>query len=143
MKLKSTLKNLKITEEKYLQALGRRKSAVARVRLYSGRGFIVNEKELPKYFLDKDLVKVAEAPLVLIGDKAQEKFKITVMVNGGGKRGQAEAIRLGLARALQMFEKENRPVLKRAGYLKRDARVKERKKYGLKRARRAPQFSKR
>ncbi len=116
-----------VTETKYVAAVGRRKESIAQVRIYLGKGFIV---------------KVAQTPLTLLGDE-YSKFKVTVKVIGGGKRGQAEAIRLGLARALQAHEPELRPVLKGAGLLKRDPRMKERKKPGLRKARRAPQWSKR
>jgi small subunit ribosomal protein S9 len=133
----------KASQDTYVATVGRRKEAVARVRLYKGSGFEVNSKEIKDYFPDEELSKIVFAPLYLIGDNAIDTFKVTVRVTGGGKRGQAEAIRLGLARALQTHNKDYRSLLKKAGYLKRDPRAKERKKYGLKRARRAPQFSKR
>lgn len=131
-----------VTEKIYIAAVGRRKESIAQVRIYLGKGFIVNEKELGEFFLDANLPKVAQTPLTLLGDE-YAKFKVTVKVLGGGKRGQAEAIRLGLARALQAYEPELRPILKGAGLLKRDPRMKERKKPGLRKARRAPQWSKR
>lgn len=132
-----------ISKDTYVAAVGRRKKSVAQVRIYEGSGFEVNEKSLNEFFLDENLPKVAMAPFAAVGDGAEKKFKVTVKVIGGGKRGQAEAIRLGLARALQMNNPELRPALKGAGYLKRDPRMKERKKPGLKKARKAAQWSKR
>ncbi|MBQ7990206.1 MAG: 30S ribosomal protein S9 [Oscillospiraceae bacterium] len=121
---------------------GRRKSSVARVRVYPGSGKItVNGRDIDDYFGLETLKLIVRQPLVLT-DKA-EQFDIVCNVKGGGVTGQAGAIRHGLSRALLVFDPELRPVLKKAGYLTRDPRMKERKKYGLKAARRAPQFSKR
>ena len=121
---------------------GRRKSAVARVYIKPGKGTItVNKRDLDEYFGLETLKVVVRQPLVAVD--GLNKFDITVTVKGGGTTGQAGAIRHGIARALCKVDEEYRPVLKKAGYLTRDPRMKERKKYGLKGARRAPQFSKR
>ncbi len=122
---------------------GRRKKAIARVRLVpSGSGAIViNDRSLENYFPMGTLQFIVKQPLNEVG--ADGKYDIFVNVIGGGYTGQAGAIRLGIARALLEAEPETRPALKKAGFLTRDPRVKERKKYGLKKARRAPQFSKR
>lgn len=121
---------------------GRRKSSVAQVRLMSGSGkFEVNNRSLEDYFDFETLRTVAKSPLVLTETEGQ--YDVLVTVRGGGYTGQAGAIRHGLSRALVEMDKELRPVLKRAGYLTRDPRMKERVKYGLKKARKAPQFSKR
>jgi len=121
---------------------GRRKSSVARVRLVPGDGQVfVNERQLDEYFGKKTLEMIVKQPLVLTDTEG--RFNVICKVLGGGSTGQAGAIRLGIARALLKAEPTLRPVLKRAGYLTRDPRMKERKKYGLKGARRAPQFSKR
>lgn len=138
----STLKP-KSSEEKYIEALGRRKSAVARVRLFSGNkySFEINNRDLEDYFpigeLRRNMVNVFEAADI------QEKFKVSVRVKGGGINAQSEAISLGIARALILFNPELRNKLKKEGYLKRDSRVVERKKFGLKKARKAAQWSKR
>jgi len=121
---------------------GRRKSSVARVRLVPGNGeVIVNERQLDEYFGKKTLEMIVKQPLVLTDTEG--RFNVIAKVHGGGTTGQAGAIRLGIARALLKAEPSLRPALKRAGFLTRDPRMKERKKYGLKGARRAPQFSKR
>lgn len=121
---------------------GRRKTAVARVRLIPGNGnFTVNNHTLEEYFDYESLRDVAKAPLTLTGTLAN--FDVIVNVKGGGYTGQAGAVRHGVARALLEFDPDLRATLKRAGFLTRDARKKERKKYGLKKARRSPQFSKR
>ncbi len=121
---------------------GRRKEAVARVRLLPGGGrIIVNERPLEDYFPSEHLRRLVIRPLEVT--KMQGKFDVHVRVTGGGISGQAGAINHGLARALLAFDERLRPALKQAGLLTRDARVKERKKYGLKKARKAPQFSKR
>ncbi len=122
---------------------GRRKSSVARVRLYKGTGKVtINERDIDDYFGLETLKLIVRQPLVLTGTEAQ--FDVVCRVAGGGVTGQAGAIRHGIARALLSYDTENlRPKLKRAGFLTRDPRMKERKKYGLKAARRAPQFSKR
>lgn len=121
---------------------GRRKSSVARVRLVPGTGKItINKRDIDDYFGLETLKVVVRQPLD--ATKTLGKFDVLVNVNGGGFTGQAGAIRHGIARALLEVDEEYRPVLKAAGYLTRDPRMKERKKYGLKAARRAPQFSKR
>ena len=122
---------------------GRRKKAVARVRLVAGKGaIIVNKRELDTYFGLDTLKNIVRQPLELTDTLG--KYDVLVNVQGGGFTGQAGAIRHGIARALLKVDEEAfRPVLKQAGYLTRDPRMKERKKYGLKAARRAPQFSKR
>lgn len=120
---------------------GRRKSSVARVYLKAGKGNItVNEKPVDEYFPFKVLILDLKQPLTFVG--ATEKYDVNVTVKGGGFQGQAGAVRLGIARAL-LEAGEDRAALKANGMLTRDSRVKERKKYGLKKARRAPQFSKR
>ena len=121
---------------------GRRKKSIARVRLVPGNGnVIVNNREIENYFGLETLRVIVNQPLVLTGTK--DKFDVLVNVHGGGFTGQAGAIRHGLSRALLMVDPEYRGALKEAGFLTRDPRMKERKKYGLKKARRAPQFSKR
>jgi small subunit ribosomal protein S9 len=128
---------------RYFYGTGRRKSAVARVRLYPGAGEItVNGKPAREYFGGRDLHQlVIRQPLQLTN--SVNRFNVMVRVTGGGQSGQAGAIRHGIARALTRADEELRPGLKRAGMLTRDARVKERKKVGLKRARKAPQYTKR
>lgn len=127
----------------YLYAVGRRKKSVARVRLFKkGEGkIIVNEKNSDQYFPTFELRQIIRQPLEAVG--LAKEVDLSIKVAGGGVRGQAEAARHGIARALIIFEKDLRKTLKPLGYLKRDPRRKERKKPGLKRARRAPQFSKR
>ncbi len=121
---------------------GRRKKAVARVRLVAGKGaIIVNKRELDEYFGLDTLKTIVRQPLELT--ETLGKFDVLVNVQGGGFTGQAGAIRHGIARALTKADESLRPALKKAGFLTRDPRMKERKKYGLKAARRAPQFSKR
>lgn len=126
----------------YYYAVGRRKSAVATVRLMNGKGEItVNNQPAGEYFNNEMLLKLVVAPLELVS-KA-EKLDAVIRVEGGGKRGQVDAIRLGIARALVEMSDDFRLTLKKSGMLTRDPREKERKKYGLKKARKAPQFSKR
>ncbi len=126
----------------YFYGTGRRKHSVARVRVYQGTGKItVNGRDIDDYFGLETLKLIVRQPLNLIG--AEEQFDIVCTVAGGGVSGQAGAIRHGLSRALLQYNAELRPQLKAAGFLTRDPRMKERKKYGLKAARRAPQFSKR
>lgn len=123
-------------------ATGRRKKSVARVRLLSGTGnIVINKREIDDYFGLETLKMIVRAPLVLTNTLT--KYDVSVNVYGGGTTGQAGAIRHGISRALLKVEPELRPALKKAGYLTRDPRMKERKKYGLHAARRAPQFSKR
>ena len=126
----------------YFYGTGRRKSSVARVRVYNGTGKVtINGRDIDDFFGLETLKVIVNQPLVLTGNEG--KFDIVCTVNGGGVSGQAGAIRHGLSRALLVFNPELRPELKKAGFLTRDPRMKERKKYGLKAARRAPQFSKR
>ena len=126
----------------YFYGTGRRKSSVARVRVYSGTGKItINDRDIDDYFGLETLKLIARQPLALTG--TNDKFDIVCRVSGGGVTGQAGAIRHGLSRALLQYDAELRGTLKKAGFLTRDPRMKERKKYGLKGARRAPQFSKR
>ena len=127
----------------YFYGTGRRKKSVARVRLYQGTGSVkINGRDIDDYFGLDTLKMVVRQPLNLTG--TADKFDIECRVAGGGVTGQAGAIRHGIARALLQFNSEElRPQLKKAGFLTRDPRMKERKKYGLKAARRAPQFSKR
>ncbi len=126
----------------FFYGTGRRKHSVARVRLYKGNGaFTINDRSIDDYFGLETLKLIARQPLALTD--TQDKFDIVVKVAGGGVTGQAGAIRHGVARALLEFDAELRGELKKAGFLTRDPRMKERKKYGLKAARRAPQFSKR
>ena len=126
----------------YFYGTGRRKSSVARVRVYAGTGkIIINDREIDDYFGLETLKLIVRQPLALT--ETAEKFDIICRVGGGGVTGQAGAIRHGIARALLQYDENLRPALKKAGFLTRDPRMKERKKYGLKGARRAPQFSKR
>ncbi len=121
---------------------GRRKSSIARVYLTPGKGEItINKRSIDEYFGLETLKVIVRQPLVAV--EGAEKYDANITVKGGGYTGQAGAIRHGIARALLQVDGEFRPVLKKAGYLTRDPRMKERKKYGLKAARRAPQFSKR
>lgn len=128
----------------YYEGVGRRKCATARVRLYTGEAvgqFVVNGKPVEDYFPRVgDLERITE-PLELSG--VRERFFVSAVVRGGGSSGQADAVRHGLARALLKLDPDLRPMLRKGGYLTRDARVKERKKPGLKRARKAPQYTKR
>ncbi|GAA6513082.1 30S ribosomal protein S9 [Merdimmobilis hominis] len=126
----------------YFYGTGRRKNSVARVRVYPGTGAItINGRDIDNYFGLETLKLIVRQPLELI--EATGRFDVICTVAGGGVTGQAGAIRHGLARALLQQDENNRPILKKAGFLTRDPRMKERKKYGLKAARRAPQFSKR
>lgn len=127
---------------RYYEAVGRRKRAVARVRIYPGDGqVVINDKALREYFGRSQDWEHAIAPLKLTN--RQDQFNLSVVVKGGGITGQAHAIRHGLARALLLLEPSLRRTLRGAGYLTRDPREKERKKPGLKRARKAPQYTKR
>ncbi|WP_037330384.1 30S ribosomal protein S9 [Saccharothrix syringae] len=124
------------------QTVGRRKEAVVRVRLIPGTGkFTLNGKSLEQYFPNKVHQQLIREPLVTT--EKPETFDVVANLRGGGTTGQAGALRLAIARALVAVDSEDRPVLKKAGFLTRDPRVKERKKYGLKKARKAPQYSKR
>lgn len=124
------------------RTVGRRKEAVARVRMTQGSGAIViNEKDYTTYFPSSLAQKLVESPLTLVDQR--KKMDVSVKVEGGGFRGQADAVRHGITRALIAMDPELKKTLRGAGYVTRDPRVKERKKPGLRRARRAPQFSKR
>jgi small subunit ribosomal protein S9 len=128
---------------RYFYAVGRRKCAVAQVRVYpGGKGnIVINNKDLKVYFPPFEFQNTILSPLKLAGQDSA--VDVSVKVKGGGKRGQADSIRHGIARALLLLDKDYRKSLRKAGFLTRDARVKERKKPGLKRARRAPQWAKR
>jgi small subunit ribosomal protein S9 len=121
---------------------GRRKEAIARVRISPGTGqWLINDRSLDVYFPNKVHQQLVNEPFLTLG--AENKFDVVARITGGGVTGQAGALRLGVTRALTLVDPENRPALKKAGFLTRDARIKERKKYGLKKARKAPQYSKR
>lgn len=138
-------------KEKYFQAIGRRKESIARVRLFTKKStdtveeekalVVVNGQDYRSYFSDVNLWSVVESPLRKL--KSLNRFKATVVVHGGGLRGQADAIRHGLSRALVEFDLNFRKKLKKSGFLTRDSRIKERRKYGHKKARKMGQFSKR
>jgi len=130
-------------QKKYYQAIGRRKTAVASVRIKAGKGEITaNGQDALQYFDNsKEALETILEPMILCGQ--QNSFDISIQLKGGGKQSQVEAARLGLARALVLSNSEYKAVLKKSGFLTRDPREKERKKPGLKRARRAPQWSKR
>ena len=126
----------------YFYGTGRRKESVARVRVYAGTGKVtINDRDIDDYFGLETLKLIVRQPLALTS--TTDKFDIVCRVGGGGVTGQAGAIRHGIARALLQYDETLRTTLKKAGFLTRDPRMKERKKYGLKGARRAPQFSKR
>ncbi len=127
----------------YYYGTGRRKTAVARVRLYlSGDGLItVNGRSADEYFPRETLMQMVRSPMRML--ELNNRFSISVRVVGGGVSGQAGAVRHGIARALVRADEEFRPALRKNGFLTRDSRMKERKKYGLKRARKAPQYTKR
>lgn len=129
--------------EKYIEAIGRRKEAVARVRLFQSKtnSITVNDKPLANFFKTENLQKVASEGL--LGTELSTSFDVTAKVNGGGISSQAESIRLAISRALVKFNEELRKDLKKKGFLKRDPRAKERRKFGLKKARKAAQWSKR
>ena len=128
--------------KKYFYGTGRRKEAVARVRVIPGKGKItINDRTIEEFFGLETLRMIVKQPLVVTNNES--KYDVIVKVVGGGYTGQAGAIRHGLSRALLQANEENRAILKKNGFLTRDSREKERKKYGLKKARKAPQFSKR
>lgn len=138
--------------EKYYESVGRRKSAIARVRVYTKKStdeptkedhalITVNKKDYTAYFVEKELQETVESPLKKL--KSSNRFKATVNVSGGGIMGQAEAVRHGLSRALVLFDVNFSKKLKKSGYLTRDPREKERRKYGHKKARKSPQWAKR
>lgn len=133
----------KAVKERYYEAVGRRKTAIARVRLFTKgeKKFLVNGKPVEDYFPVIEVQEIAKASLRKM--KSLDKFRVQVLVKGGGYHAQAEAIRHGTARALVLFNPDYKKKLKRAGFLTRDPRMRERKKFGLKRARRAPQWQKR
>ena len=125
-----------------IQTVGRRKEAIVRVRLLPGTGqFKLNGRTIEEYFPNKVHQQLIREPFVIL--EKGEQYDVVGLLHGGGVSGQAGALRLGIARALIEIEPDDRPALKRAGFLTRDARVTERKKYGLKKARKAPQYSKR
>ncbi len=130
------------TDKIVFYGTGRRKSSIARVRLVEGKGTItINGKDIDEYLGQETLKVIVRQPLT--ATNTTDKYDVICTVQGGGFTGQAGAIRLGVARALLEANSEYRPILKSAGFLTRDPRMKERKKYGLKKARKAPQFSKR
>ncbi len=131
------------TAKQYTEKIGRRKTSTARVRVTpaSKNSFLVNDKDVKEYFPTEALMKVVHQVMEMV--KPGEKYEITVHVNGGGIHSQSEAIRHGLARIFSENSDEDRTALKKEGYLKRDPRAKERRKFGLKKARKAPQWSKR
>ncbi len=131
------------TKGRYIEAVGRRKTAVARVRLTEAakNQFVVNERDLNVYFPTGEMQEVVTESFSK--SKVPAKFKVSAKITGGGIHAQAEAMRHGISRALVLFDEELRKKLKKAGFLKRDPRVKERRKFGLKKARKAPQWSKR
>ena len=138
--------------EKYYEAVGRRKEAVARIRVFTRKStdaqvsddkalITIDGRPYYEYFRDPRLQSVVESPLKKL--KSLNRFKATIKISGGGMRGQADAIKLGLSRALVLFDTNFSKKLRKAGFLTRDARVKERRKYGLKKARKAGQWAKR
>ncbi|PJE74307.1 MAG: 30S ribosomal protein S9 [Candidatus Taylorbacteria bacterium CG10_big_fil_rev_8_21_14_0_10_41_48] len=131
------------TKEKYFEAVGRRKTAIARARITPGskQVFSINDKDLATYFATLELQAIAAAAFV--GAKIEQKFHVSAKIEGGGIHSQAEALRHAIARALLDYDIELRKKLKKEGYLKRDPRAKERRKFGLKKARKSPQWSKR
>ncbi len=146
--VKKTVEKPAPKPERYFEAEGRRKTSMARIRLFTRpqskepeKRFLVNEKPLQQYFPTFELQQIAQASLEKM--KCLDKFRVSVKVKGGGLHSQAEAIRHGTARALVLFNPDFRKRLKAAGFLRRDPRMRERKKFGLKRARRAPQWQKR
>lgn len=142
IKSPQTFKDKSVKADKYYEAVGRRKTSVARVRLFTkGQGIIVNEKDYTEYFPDVTLQRIAESSLKKM--KSLDRFRITAKTSGGGTKSQAEAVRHGIARVLVIFNQDFKKRLRRAGYLTRDPRMKERKKFGLKRARKSPRWSKR
>lgn len=140
---KKAVKKDKPVKGRYFEAVGKRKTAVARVRLYikGDKETIINDRPLKEYFPGFTLQETVNAPLVLM--ELEDKFRITVILKGGGTFSQAEALRHGISRAIEVYNPDSRQQLKQAGFLTRDSRRRERKKPGLKRARKAPQWSKR
>ncbi len=135
-------KKATVAKKEQIWGTGRRKKAIARVRIMPGEGnIVVNKKSVQEYFGLDTLINIVKQPLVLVG--AENKYDVIVNVYGGGLSGQAGACRHGIARALVLSNEAYKADIKSAGFLTRDPRMKERKKYGLKKARKAPQFSKR
>lgn len=136
-------KAVKTENKKYFEAVGRRKTSVARVRLTEApkTSFLINDRELVSYFPTETLRLTVKAPFTK--PEIAQKFKVSAIIRGGGQSSQADALRHGIARALLLYDGELRKNLKKAGFLKRDPRAKERRKFGLKKARKAPQWSKR
>ncbi|MFZ2620929.1 MAG: 30S ribosomal protein S9 [Minisyncoccia bacterium] len=139
--IKKEIKDQERKTEKYIETVGRRKTSVARVRITPSvkTTFLINEKELEVYFPIAEMQSIVKQPF----SEVPLKFKVTAHIKGGGMHSQSEALRHGIARALVESSGELRKTLKKAGYLKRDPRAKERRKFGLKKARKAPQWSKR
>lgn len=141
----TTEKDKIVFKGKYFYGTGRRKNAVARVRLYSESQakplFVVNDRNYSDYFPTLELRRIAEDCFRVTALK--DKYSVSAKIKGGGKKGQAEALRHGIARALVVMDEQHKPTLRDSGFLTRDPRVKERKKPGLKKARRAPQWQKR
>jgi len=135
----------KINTEEYFEGIGRRKTSTARVRItIAGKAsFVVNNKDAKEYFQTEDERRLIQDPIIKGQATTTMKWSVEVHVNGGGIHSQAEAVRHGLARALVLYDGELRGKMKTLGYLKRDPRAKERRKFGLKKARKAPQWSKR
>lgn len=134
--------SITVQADKPVQTVGRRKEAIVRVRLVPGTGkFSLNGRDLENYFPNKVHQQLIKEPFVTL--EKEDQYDVIALLKGGGITGQAGALRLGIARALIELDAEDRPPLKKAGFLSRDPRVKERKKYGLKKARKAPQYSKR
>ena len=131
------------TTERYFEAVGRRKTSIARVRITPAakQSFLINDKDISTYFPTKELAATVVEAFTI--SKTAHKYKVTALLNGGGISGQAVALRHAISRALVVQEREMRAPLKKAGFLKRDPRAKERRKFGLKKARKAPQWSKR
>jgi len=141
-KIKEIKEVKEVKKEKYFEAVGRRKTSIARVRLYTKKGdVIINDKDYSKYFPILRLQKAVISPIEELN--VADKVGVTVKVQGGGINSQSGAVRLGISRALVLYNPNFRKPLRKVGYLTRDARAVERKKYGLKKARRAPQWKKR
>ena len=140
--MKNAVPKLESSRERYFEASGGRKTATARVRLYTkGSGFIVNGKDYKEYFKNFKNQSAAFSPLELL--KVEDKLRVSAKVSGGGINAQAEAVRNAIAKALVKFNADFKKRLRRSGFITRDSRAVERKKYGLKKARRAPQWAKR
>lgn len=130
-------------KERYIEGIGRRKTSVARVRITPSKKttYVVNDKTLADYFPTEELQSIIESPFLKLAEK--KDYEVTVKIKGGGIHSQAESVRLGISRALLKIDETLRKDLKKAGFLKRDPRAKERRKFGLKKARKAAQWSKR